>query len=157
MLVTTTVEIIDGLYSFNLQEIDHVESNAAPPSPIIGLASSFFMASEPETKDVDVPGVGRMRVRVLTVGEWRAYQKASIKTANGKATFEPDLATLVRLGTIDSDGRHIFSDTDLPRLRSNVSVSRVMPLAKAIFALCGDSDIETTAEGNSEETTGNAS
>jgi hypothetical protein len=121
-------------------------------------AQSFFGGPALKSEDVAIPGVGIYRVRELTVSEWRQYQSASVKTkADGRAVFEADQAMLVKLGTVHpSSGQPVFTDADLPKLRGSIGVSRLIPLAKAIYGLCGDSDAEA-AEGNAEATNANAS
>lgn len=83
---------------------------------------------------ITVPLWGEVYVRGLSAAEYDRFEAAGVKGESKEYT--PNTSMLLRLGVVDADGKHVFTDSDLTSL-ANLSAEVVRPLVKTIFRLCG--------------------
>lgn len=86
---------------------------------------------------VTVPQWGDVTIRGLTAEEWDRHESASVRPgADGKSEYVSDTASLIRYAVVNEAGANVFSDAELPQLRT-LPAEIARPLVKAIFKLCG--------------------
>lgn len=99
------------------------------------MKQDFFAAAVvTDAAEVRLPS-GVYKVRGLTGAEWDEYERACTSEGpDGKAVFKNDRARLVMYGTLDADGKQLFAEGDLPRLRA-CSAKVLRPLFDKIAEL----------------------
>ncbi len=86
---------------------------------------------------VTVPQWGDVLLRGLTADEWDCHESASVRPGpDGNREYVSDTATLIRYAVINETGANVFTDAELPQLKT-LPAEIARPLVRAIFKLCG--------------------
>lgn len=124
---------------------------------LLNKAGFIAGAKKLKTKDVEVPGLGTVRVRQLTARQ-RDIHEQSVYAAREKSGADPEFrARVVAMGVIGEDDKRLFKDEDIQEV-STFGADIIDLLYDEVAGLSGiTSKAVEQAEKNSESAPGPSS